>query len=385
MKLASLLFASLLVSASAQAQITIPGSALNNWSPSDTIRDLMNVNAAIQANGTWDLAGAVYGPGAFGTTDEIASHPSFPAAGYRKYVSYGLNPVLGYMSTVYWGKNNSGVYQYGEQLDRQAYGIGDLTMNPQDSLVFPGQTVIYNTPEQTMAFPMSFGSSWSNSLQYSTGFELTVGMYGLQAAPGERRTAVELRDSVRGWGKMRLKDVNGNLSDYIDVLVVQTRQYVTDSFYLAGAPAPEPLLTAFGLTQGHSEASFMTRFFRAGEVTPLLYIEHADSTFTDMDRAVAMVNRLPAPQSNGIANRNAQKQFRMYPNPVSGGVVYIDGLTGGYKWSYSLASLNGQVISRGTLSPENAGVPVADVAQGVFTLGIARDGIPQEAQLIIIR
>lgn len=381
MRLKNLLLVSLFVSTSASAQINIQGSALNGWSPADTITDLTNVSASATPNSTWDLSTATYGTGKFGTTDHIATHPSFTSAGYAKHTSYGFS-FVGYLATLYYGKNNNGVYSYGEQIDRQAYSIASVTMDTQDSLVFPKQTITYSAPEKHLSFPMSFGGNWSNSIKYNTQFELTVTMYGLTKTPGERRTRLESRDSVKGWGKMRLNNVKGQTSAYIDVLAVQEREYVTDSFYLGGNPAPATLLNAFGLSQGQAQSRFTTKFFRSGEVTPLLRIEHADSTFTTTTGFVAMVNRL-YPPSTGLDNINADNVVNLYPNPVPGGLLHITILKSDSNWSYSITSLNGQVLNQGKLTSGDNTVNISDLSAGVYNCIIFKEGVSQGGQFVI--
>lgn len=383
MKLKHLLLATTLVSASASAQITIQGSALNGWAPADTVIDLTNVNASATPNGNWDLTTATYGANAFGTTDHPGTHPSFPQATFRTDISYGLN-FIGYISTLYRGKDNNGVYGYGEQMERQAYSLEALTMNNQDSLIFLQQTIQYSTPEKEMAFPMTMGTNWGSTIHYNTDFELTIAMYGLTNAPGQRRTTAVLRDTVKGWGKMRVKDKNGNPSAYMDVLAVQEREYATDSFYLAGSPAPDPLLTAFGLTQGQVGTKFTTKFYRSGEVNPLLWLNHTDSTFTTTTGTIAMVSRLEYPITS-VSNVSSHEQVTAYPNPVTDGMLHLDGIKNGSNWRYTLTALNGQTFNSGSLQAGNATINVREAAAGVYTLTLFKDGVSQGGQFVIIR
>lgn len=383
MKARTLLLASLLISAGASAQVTLQGSALNGWMPNDSTSYFANANLTATPNGTWDLS-SYTGTGTFATTDDAAINASFPLASYKKSVSYGLANV-GYISTVYWGKDNNGVYWYGEHLDRQAYSISSLTMNTSDSLIFPLQAITYSAPGKVIAFPMSFGSTWNSVMQFNTDFQLIIAMYGMSYTPGQRRTKVDTRDSVKGWGKMRLKGTNGKVSAYMDVLVVQEREYNVDSFYLGGSPAPAPLLSAFGLTQGQVASRFTTKFYRSGEVTPLFRIDHSDSTFTSNNGGTAMINRL-APDKTGIGDVAEAGGVDIYPNPVNaGGLLHIHGLNDNYSWNYMFTSLNGKVASWGSLQGSDATINISGIPAGVYTLTLLKNGKSQGGEFVIVQ
>lgn len=385
MKFKNLLAASLLIATGATAQITIQGSALNSWTPADTIVDLTNVSASATVNGNWDLTTATYGTSFFSLTDQAATHPSFPSAAYSRAISYAINSsVGGYMSTIYWGKDNAGVYAYGEVLPRQAISIASVTMNNLDSIVFPAQTIMYSAPEKPMAFPMTYGSNWSSTSLFTTNFEMTVTAYSIISAPCQRRTRYEVRDTVKGWGKMRLKDMYSATSGYMDVLAVQEREYAIDSFYMGGAPAQPQILMAFGLSQGQVSSKFTTKFYRSGEVTPLLSLYHTDSTFTTTTGNVAMANRLD-PAVNGIGDVTGGNNYNIYPNPVTNGVLHIEGIEKGNVWSYALTSLNGQLLTQGTLDAGNATLRIGDAVAGVYTLTLFKDGVSQGGQFVIVR
>jgi hypothetical protein len=269
-------------------------------------------------------------------------------------------------------------------MDRQANPIGALTMNQQDTLTFPEQVITYSAPLMDVKFPMSFGDNWSNSFMFNTDFELTYTAASLNQVPGQRRSYMEQRDSVKGWGKMRVEDVTGTASAYMDVLAVQTTEMVTDSFFLMGGPAPTQLLMGFGLTQGMVTNKYTTRFFRSGEVTPLLSVEHTDNTFTTVDAATVMLNRhTPAPNSiNGIS----AAAVNVYPNPVTDGRINVTNLAAG-SWTYTLTSLSGQKVSGAALNAANGSAVIAldGVSGGVYHLSLSKDGMIQSSELVIIK
>jgi hypothetical protein len=385
MKFKSLLIASLVASSVANGQVTLQGSALSGWMPgTDSLTGISAFTATAMANGNWDLTTATYAPGYYTLIDVAATLPDFPLATYKRAVSYSFSSNMSYQSNMHWAKDNSGITIYGESMVRQPYPIGALTMNPNDSLIFPEQVITYSAPLHDVEFPMSFGDHWTNSYMWNTDFELTYTAASLNNAPGQRRSYMEQRDSVKGWGKMRVEDITGTASAYMDVLAVQTTEMVTDSFFLMGGPAPAQLLMGFGLTQGMVTNRYTTRFFRSGEVTPLLTIEHTNNTFTTMTDAEVMLNRhTPAPNSiNGIS----AAAVNVYPNPVTDGRINVTNLAAG-NWTYTLTSLSGQKVSGAALNAANGSAVIAldGVSGGVYHLSLSKDGMVQSSELVIIK
>lgn len=123
------------------------------------------------------------------------------------------------------------------------------------------------------------------------------------------------------YGKLKMPMPDGSASTEMDVLVVERAVSVVDSLFLAGAPAPPALLSAFGLTQG-------------GTIETLAY-------FIYRPNYSGYLARLNVNQSTGqvtslfIDPRGAQKtvptsvsevtnsKFNAYPNPAIKGNSFI--------------------------------------------------------------
>lgn len=188
---------------------------------------------------------------------------------------------------------------------------------------------------------------WTDDYRFNTSFSLTVGLFGLNNVPGERRTEYIENNEVVGWGKMKVNDKDGNPSPLIDVLLVKKIETAKDSFYLGGAPAPAQLLTAFGLTQGQSSISYRYYFYRAGEKSALAEVKFVDDSFTTIEEALVHQQRLG---STNAINKPAPASIAIYPNPVSSHtpVIHIDGTDDHY--SYQMFNINGQQINSGTVN-----------------------------------
>ncbi len=379
-----LLVGLLLLPVGAWAQITIQGSSLNSWMPPDTVADVSNASAAATTNGMWDLSSATYAPGTFITTDVATTSTTFPSATYKRTISYTLNGTLGYGAELYWSKDNSGFYEYGEKIARQAYSLASVTGSNMDSLVFPAQDVIYSAPGKDRMYPMTNGTHWSSSYDAVTHLNLTVTMASMNNTPGERRTHKETRDTVKGWGQMRITDGNGMTSGYMNVLAVQHREYVRDSFYLGGAPASPTLLSAFGVTQGQVTTRFQNLFIRDGEMTALLDLTFSDSTFTAVTDGQVSRTRLAA-GTNSVSAVQPRFEYNAYPNPVTNGTLHISGLSQNHTWTYSMTALNGQTLKTGTLTAGKAELNLSELTPGVYTLTVFKNGSAQGGEFIIVR
>ncbi|MCB9045267.1 MAG: T9SS type A sorting domain-containing protein [Chitinophagales bacterium] len=374
MKKSLLVIAGLTFSMALQAQITLNSSnapSTAQCQSNDTFRKLSTTglpDLSPKTNATWDLTG-IADLGSFFTYNGVASSGAFPNATFtlsRKY----LFSALSYNNISMFGITGSGIIDYGEHIDRQPLSIGALTGDPGDSLVFAQQDIIYSPSETVIKYPCTMSTTWTDVNSFNTKFNLTVSAYSLNNTPGERRTVRTEKKTVKGWGKMKVDDENGNPTGYMDVLLVELERSVKDSFYLGGSPAPAPLLTAFGVSQGQVLDEYFRFFYRAGEFKPLLELEYTNSSFTTVSSAEVHSERL-APTS---VNTISKEQINIYPNPVANGSFTVK-VDGAYKSiSYQLYNMTGQVVAANIL-PANGTVSLpADVPAGNYFIKLQTEG-----------
>lgn len=336
----------------AKAQITLNQSSLSTWGAGGDSIQLVTGNMPLPAaNSTIDLSAATYG-NAYAYTWLATTNPAFPSATYGysfiDAVISATNSGLWWSSTQLRGNVATGITAYGEQIGRQAIA---LITTPTDSFVTPAQTVTYSAPRTILKFPATFQTTWSNSYQYTVDGRITIAAYSLNNVPFSRMSYVTTKDSVAGWGKMRIKNTSGNNSAYMDVLAVQTKISSRDSLMMAGTPAPPSMLGAFGFTQGAITETYMISWYRAGEVSPLLQVTYTDDTYTTVKQAQVQQKRIPAATSVGNMPGRAAG-FAVYPNPaVSSNNIHIalnEAATG--LWRYTLLNAAGQLVRAGDLS-----------------------------------
>lgn len=302
------------------AQITLNSSnapTLSVLTVNDTSNSLPLLatypNMTAATNATWDLS-TVPDSFEYVSPQGPASSATFPSATFVKSLQYNFSPTLTYKVTGMYGVQSNGILLYGENIIRQALPLGSQTGNSNDSLVFPAQNVVYNTPATIVAFPSTYKTAWSTTPRYTTSFNLTIAAYALNNTPGQRVTYYTTKDSVIGWGKMRVKDKAGNATAYIDVLQMLSSQSGTDSFYLGGSPAPTALLTAFGLTQGQVTKRYSVSYLRSREFLPLVDAGYSDAALTSLKYIRLHRQRLPVPTS--IISISKQNTLEVFPNPV---------------------------------------------------------------------
>ncbi|HRO41531.1 MAG TPA: T9SS type A sorting domain-containing protein [Flavipsychrobacter sp.] len=341
---------------SASAQITLNQQSFSaTYVGIDSMKLLMAGQTyptiAPTTNGNWDFSSLNY-TNAFSTITRSAfSNSAFPGGTQATHMYYAFSGSLGYDFGMVDGISAANYSLQGERILRQAIPLGSLTGGTTDSLLFPEQNVIYSSPRKVLSFPATNGSTWGGSYNFTTDLNLTVVLYGLNSAPGQRKTYLSYRDTVIGWGKVKVKDFSGNASGSMNVLMVKHMEKQVDSFFLNGAPAPPQLLSAFSLTQGLATEVNEVSFYRAGEITPLVRVSYFDTTFTQAQISEIEVhtNRLANPAS--ISDVTKYGKIALYPNPLTGNQLTISLDDKAVRTlQYDVMNINGQIIAKGNVS-----------------------------------
>lgn len=265
------------------------------------------------ANQNWDYS--------FLTNSGRYFHKGFTTAGnnanfpnaYHKYGSNLSFQDFVFPTDVYMGLDQDGYYILGTDIPRAAFGILQLTGNPNDSLVFPKQTNVMDGRIDDLNFSITMDSEWSQTRIENTNFELTVAAYSLNKTPGSMTRHTTETKEVVGYGKLVIPTYGGSASKEMEVLLVHETKTNIDSFFLGGAPAPAALLAAFGITQGQSVTTETYEFYRANYGAPVLEITSNGTRGSLANYHLAATKGLST-SINDFENHVAQNQ--VYPNPV---------------------------------------------------------------------
>lgn len=350
MKKTVLLFLGLCISTLTNAQITLDYSnapsveLCQTFDSSNTLKLHTLPVIAPGENVVWDLTSAEDSVKSYFEAYP-ASNPAFPDATFKTEIFYPFSG-LRYFGDLLQNVTPDGITSYGVHIDRQAIPLALLTGSVTDSLIFNNQDVLYSTPAYKVKYPITMGDKWTDNYKFNTSFGLTILAYGLVATPGERRTDYTIDNEVIGWGTVIVKDKNGNPTNPMDVLMIKTTQTAKDSFYLAGAPAPAPLLAAFGLSQGQQAQKYEVSLRRPGEYNGLVDLEYADANFSEVSDIHVQELRL----STSSVKKSVESRVTVFPNPLTSRSFSIKVEGNPQQFNYQLLNLTGQTVSEGRVN-----------------------------------
>lgn len=263
--------------------------------------------------------------------------------------------------------NSLGLNLIDKDVDSTRFDLFPVTAGGADTFYILGQTALYSSPIADISFPASSSSSWSSSGFIDIAFELSVATFFYLHEPGYLRTYTNKSNVVTNWGKMRVRDMSGAPSPYIDVLQVQTTTITTDSAFLSGGPMPGHIQLLLGITQGKSDTVYSQSYYRKGEVTPLAYVEFTDATFSHAIRAKTHVQRL----TNAASDPNLLQSVHLYPNPASDLIEVVavsEGIT-----QYVITDIAGRAVQSGHLrqSTRQQIALNASLANGLYQLHLS--------------
>lgn len=309
----------------AQQPLTITRQNFQITATSDTLADVNPAGVALPVEGTnqvWDyskIGASAYKEASYAP----ANNPSFQNAFCVSLHSFeSIAAGRGTMYDEYMNLTNNYFGGIGISVAEAHYGIGDLTLNPNDSLIFPLQNNPFQSPRYVVKFPCTFRSVMTSSYARDFNFSLTINAFSLNNAPAKLRAVMMQIDSVVGWGKLLLPLGKG-ATPPIDVLLVKRYTTEVDSFFLKNAPAPVVLLNAFQLTQGMTTKTGRYMFWRANAKAYALGFLFGDQNFisaTDVlyDKSVELL-----PTNVQTLTDNNVQSF-VYPNPSATGNFTIN-------------------------------------------------------------
>ncbi len=365
-QLLSVIFLSLVLATATLAQITIrradfPVSTVRLDSASYRILSKVGLNGQLATgnNQTWDFSTAqdsiavpvskyYFTPAALlGPVPTIFSDANL----VRNFL--GQFQIFSLPARIYERLDSTGLYELGYADDGGKASLVTYTGNATDSIYFPATAVRYDRSLPQQKFPMTANSVWNtlNDRAVTADFQLSIAAAGFNRTPGERVTINDFRDSIVGWGTLRMRNPTGGAPLNFAVLLQRTYDVYVDSFYIAGRPAPTPLLAAFGLVQGATTTSNTTFHFRAvgfseSPITLTVSPSGPSGGYT-YTRAVNLAQGL------STANReydNTPIATKAYPNPSNSDITLTFEKNKDATWSVMVYNLAGQVITTQPIS-----------------------------------
>lgn len=288
---------------------------------------------------------------------------------------------------IYAGKDvqsitSLGLFEYGTIVNDTKYSLTTITLGTTDSIFIPTQTNLHTTPLVKIAFPSTAGSAWNSVLSSDLLFELSLSAYSLTHQQFTQRRFTVRKDTVVGWGKVRVKNSTGGPSPYVSVLQVQTATYTTDSFYMGSAVAPGAILTLLGLTQAKKDTTYYQYYYRSGEVTPLVSAQYKDAGFSTPTKVVYHHQRLEPIETETL---NSSVRFAVYPNPACNELHFV--MPGSGPYQYTIADMSGRVVMTGWFDGGGGNATVSlpgNVLSGLYHVMVSENGVPGFTTQVVI-
>ncbi len=327
---------------------------------------------AAATNATWDLTTV---------TDSTAVIQDYiiPASSPAAFADSSLHSFLGYAykGNIQLALTSPGLMDYGIDI----MGSTNPTGTAGDTITIPTQNDVFTAARTVIAFPATMSSSWSSSYTQTINYFLSYVVSSIPVflhTPGTVKGFSTEKDTVIGWGQMRVKTLSGGASGYVNVLQVRTMITTVDSFYLNGTttdPLLPSLLPLLGATQGQVTKTYSQSFYRLDNIVPLASVRFADSANTMPTQVTTNVQRLPAPA--GVPAIAGAAGIKVYPNPVTGNMITIAAPATTGPCSYELTDITGRKVQEGVLATGSANAQVsivASVLNGVYFLKVNNNG-----------
>lgn len=300
---------------SVSAQITITSA---NFPRQATFADTFHVAnppvvnyPAAGPDQTWDYSDLISSEVFVTNYFSAENDDDFPGA-FNFYERNLVFQVFDLPSNQYDGMDENGWFDLGRDMADVTYPITLITGGPNDRLRFVGNRTLFDGRLDNILFPATYGDSWTQSRREVSPFELTVAAFGLNAVPGVNvRIASHTREII-AYGKLIMPGTDGSPSEPIDVLLFDVKRSYADSVYLGGAPAPQALMDAFGLSQGQSSSDQALVFYRTDFGAPVMNFT-VGSTFVGFRPQAAL--------STSTLDKPLIRVLSSFPNPVSSGQV----------------------------------------------------------------
>lgn len=232
-------------------------------------------------NQIWDYSGVAFNTGTTYYLDyDSVSFPPIPAATMQRNIqSASPIPLVPFLAAKrYFKIDNNSFSELGGNLLPITLPLQTVTGGPNDQLEFTGNLNTYT--DNLLQFPFTFGDTWNSSFQFSSNFNLTVAAFGLNNVPGSNDQDININYSVSGYGTLRLPNLSGGPVIEHQALLIREDYHVVNTYTLGGAPAPPPLLAAFGLTQGSVTQGSNYSFWVKGLEDYSMYFNNVGSAST---------------------------------------------------------------------------------------------------------
>jgi hypothetical protein len=251
--------------------------------------------------------------------------------------------TLNFPARAYERVDSSGYHQLGYFSNGGRFSTQSLTGGISDSLIFPATSTRYAQLPLIYKFPMTANTLWKSDFQNVVNFQSTIRAIGYDKKPGTRVSNYAYRDTILGWGTLKMRNPSGGAPLNFAVLLDYFTGSRIDSFFLEGTPALNPFLAAYGLQQGRTIVfTPFYQFLGVGYSEPLL------SMLASTTGRIFSINRAVLPNlgltvATNEANLSAIKT-QLFPNPTLGKLTLTFEKSTSKPWYLMVYNNLGQII-----------------------------------------
>jgi hypothetical protein len=275
-------------------------------------------------------------------------------------------------STQVFDKDSSGISLAGNIVLVQKFSLYNYFGNHKDSLFIPLDNEYFRINRIT--FPTASHSVYKAKAVKVLKFNITIDTLKMYKAPGTKRTIYNVKDTVAGWGALRIPSPPFTSSIPYKVLLVRRKLISVDSFYVNGKPMDPILMLALGMQQAVKTTDYKEFFYRTGSPDPLMTISFGtDSTFKTPVAVLYSADSI----KTGIAVEGLQSiDFKLFPNPSNSGIIHGSITKNSiHPWHISVTSALGQAVLERQIS--DMGIVNFDLelpnAAGIFFVAVKNE------------
>lgn len=301
-----------------------------------------------------------------------STNVKYPASYQTDSSFVNITPTLGFYADAYLRQNANGWEEYSYDKSQEvSYPLAGLSGGANDILTIPAQTIAYSAPRTIIRYPATYGSAWSSKVRYVANTNLTIEAYGLNKAPLSLVKNLSSVDSVVAWGKANIPLKGNKMSKAYEVLIVKRMSIRQDSFYLGGQPAPVPLMTAFGITQGSRDTTYRYIAFHLGSPNYLFAFNYRSDASMTLQPRLGVTDVAEEALPSALTEEGNTQQPSLSPNPANEEITLHIQKNNDALWYMEIYSTIGTLVESRNISAgygeTKLGLSVAHLTAGSYS------------------
>ncbi|MCB0642316.1 MAG: T9SS type A sorting domain-containing protein [Phaeodactylibacter sp.] len=341
--------------------LTTDGATVQNWYLQTDGLALPAEGAAVE----WDFSGQAFA-GTFTYTKTPVSEPLFPTANLVEYTTGTALNLVEQGVNYYEELADDGYKVQGRSTSGITLPASPLTGGANDTINFLGNVSVYDEPIYYLKFPLNYEDNWATEINIQGNYLITVAAFGLDHVPASSNYNYAETNAVAGYGTLILPHPDGTGTVSLEALLLKSTTVRTDSFYLAGQPAPQLMLDALGLVQGNISTNTSYSFYAKGLNRSALVVGSKNGQITSVSMADDVKNSISSTQQVAYDLLDVA----VFPNPTSGTFQIAFEKTDGKAWQLDLFDPLGRLVQQQVVETSGKATRVEVSLSGSIPAGV---------------